>query len=68
MHTITNQVHYITKIKQAFPIFLVYVEKHGGGLGMRLAGLEVNQYCSQQHTKYTQSYVCNLEWVPLVLG
>ena len=29
MRVVTNHVHYVTKINQAFPIFLVYVEKHG---------------------------------------
>ena len=29
MRTITNHVHYVTKINQAFPIFLVYVENIG---------------------------------------
>ena len=29
MRVIANHVHYVMKINQAFPIFLVYVEKHG---------------------------------------
>ena len=29
MCVIANHVHYVMKINQAFPIFLVYVEKHG---------------------------------------
>ena len=29
MCIIANHVHYVMKINQAFPIFLVYVEKHG---------------------------------------
>ena len=36
MCIITNNVHYVTKINQAFPIFLVCVEKHGVGLDTRL--------------------------------
>ena len=29
MRVIANHVHYVMKINQALPIFLVYVEKHG---------------------------------------
>ena len=38
MHIITNHIHYVTKINQAFPIFLVYSWKTWGGLGTRLVG------------------------------
>ena len=29
MCVVTNHVHYVIKINQAFLIFLVYIEKHG---------------------------------------
>ena len=46
MRVITNHVHYITKINQAFPIFLVYIEKHGyeASLQVQLQAIQILYY------------------------